>query len=354
MKRKLSALCSILLTLSFGITSAATDSFETYTQPSDRYSYEIAVSNEVWEEMTYPEKVEAYSISQDLLESMTTPQVVQAVMDYPFLVDLTLFNTTEEGYAHVLSCSDALQELVKREDGFMALVYYYKHMPVPLRDEPGDTSIIELTFAEILISNMAREVVISEQQFYDLTDTINTKAAEKAKATELYGTEPNLKITGTQPYRAEFTSHTVKSLKGVNVSVIHYLSDLSTSQKKQENTEYSSAYPQATILGSATNQYNCASYAMINRSTSNIYWLNNLSPSAAGYTRLGSSLTNATPGGIIYYSRTDSLGSHVGVVHSTSGGTIIVRSKMGMGPLAQHQIQMCPYYLDNTGLIFYN
>ena len=93
---------------------------------------------------------------------------------------------------------------------------------------------------------------------------------------------------------------------------------------------------------------------MINRSTSNIYWLNNLSPSAAGYTRLGSSLTNATPGGIIYYSRTDRLGSHVGVVHSTSGGTIIVRSKMGMGPLAQHQIQMCPYYLDNTGLIFYN
>ena len=102
MKKSAAVFTTIILSLVLGFTASANGNTGSCDQiENDRYSYEVGISDESWMEMTYTEKVEAYSISQEILEDMTTQQLVQAVMDYPFLVDLTLFNTLEEGYAQM-------------------------------------------------------------------------------------------------------------------------------------------------------------------------------------------------------------------------------------------------------------
>ena len=353
MKKRLSLIMVILLGfLSFPV-QAADISNDSEGIKFLRYEYSRNVSDEVWANMTYPEKIAEYAISDSILDQMTTEQIVQAVMDYPFLVDLTLFNTFEEGYNHVVECCDALQELEQRPDGFIKLIEYYNDMPVPLSENSTDTEIIELLFAEILISNMAKKSNITGEQLADFVDIIEAKQEEMSKNPEIYGSIPSLEVVNTYSVNASYTTHTVTTLKGKNVTVIHYLSDFTTAEKNAD-IAYSNAYPNSTILGTTTRNYNCASYAMINRSTSNIYWLNDLSPTNAGYTRLGFGLGYAAVGRIIYYANSESPGSHVGYVHSNYNGNLTVRSKMGFGPLVQHNYQDCPYYNADTDLIFYN
>lgn len=348
MRKHLHVLALILILVFFAnITAFANNN-------SNAFDYGISMSSSKWNDADYPTKIELCKISDETLAEMSTTALVKSVIDYPFLVDLTLFNSFEEGYKHVLNCSSALQELVTRDDGFIRLIDYYDAMPVGNDLEP--LQIIRLLFVEILISNYPQTVTYTPDQLQHIEEVLLCKQSDKSQFPEVFGNTDGLFLsTSTQSQNnAEFTYHTVSTLKNVSVSVIHYLTDLTTAQKNAENIAYSQAYPNATILGTATKNYNCASYAMINRSTSNIYWLNNLSPTSAGYTFLGSTSSYAAAGRVIYYTRTDSLGSHVGVVQRVNNGTIWIRSKMGYGPLAEHKLQDCAYYLGNVGLRYYN
>lgn len=98
----------------------------------------------------------------------------------------------------MIFCGKVLLKLQKRQDGFYELISYYESMPVPLEDVEGDTAIIELSFVEILISNMVGVNTISDEQFEDFAEIMEMKESQKSKAPELYGDDPGLIISDVE------------------------------------------------------------------------------------------------------------------------------------------------------------
>lgn len=81
------------------------------------YEYPVVPGTEEWVGLTsLSEKIEACAVDTDLMASMTTPALLETVLDYPLLVNMLAFNTEEEGIASVSEYFEGLPMLLGRSD----------------------------------------------------------------------------------------------------------------------------------------------------------------------------------------------------------------------------------------------
>ena len=81
------------------------------------FEYSITPEDAMWDEFgTVEDKIEACRIPQNVLNSMTDEQLVQAVLDFPFLCDVFLYSSTEEGVQNLEEICDAYAELLRRDN----------------------------------------------------------------------------------------------------------------------------------------------------------------------------------------------------------------------------------------------
>ncbi|WP_432406488.1 hypothetical protein [Wukongibacter sp. M2B1] len=84
---------------------------------SGRSIYPITPDDKKWEEFTSKkEMLDACRISQDILDEMTTDELIKAVLDFPLIINLYLYNSYEDGLEALEEESDAFKELLKRSD----------------------------------------------------------------------------------------------------------------------------------------------------------------------------------------------------------------------------------------------
>lgn len=102
--------------------------------------YLIKPGTEEWMKLgTVENKVEACRIPEETLKQMSNDELIEAVLDYPFLVNIYIFGTQSEavyGVAEDLyeEC-DALRELLSRRDGEEDLrAFWEKRMENPPKD----------------------------------------------------------------------------------------------------------------------------------------------------------------------------------------------------------------------------
>ncbi len=88
--------------------------------------YLIKPGTEEWVKLgSVQNKREACRIPEETLKRMTNDELIEAIMEYPFLVDIYLFGKDEEPLRYAVNSvyegCDALRELLSRRDGEEAL-----------------------------------------------------------------------------------------------------------------------------------------------------------------------------------------------------------------------------------------
>ena len=85
------------------------------------YEYPLEYGSEAWHQMEPRQRQEAYSVPQEIIDSMTTQALLYTVLDNPFLSDAWAYSTSEEMVEVVLGLNgargiDGAMELMARED----------------------------------------------------------------------------------------------------------------------------------------------------------------------------------------------------------------------------------------------
>lgn len=352
MKKILSLVLSLLLLGSFSIPAMA---LEQSSEPTfDTALYYPIVDTEEWVEMERDERVNACQIPDESLSEMPTDDLLQTVLEYPFMIDLYAFDTYADGFEHVYSEFPALEELAEREDFGAVLVDFYQSTPVANRANARNSldyeSIKNLSLIEILLAqpemtyNLEETEIdslisIAEEKYLEKSDTMTVNGGNLTTFYEALDENPDSVI-------ARATNSTVSTPNGSSVTVYNCstIVDWTASEKASLNAQYDAAYPMATRLRDPSKKYNCHSYAWYSTSASNYYWMENPSP----YMTDGSyaSTTSSSTGNKVYWQDSILAGPiHSGILALNSGGSpfISCNSKWGQLGLYNHTLNDCPY-----------
>lgn len=307
-KQVINVFLVLVLLLSFNVNVFAEESLASGV-------YKVTQDDEKeWASFTSKQQmVEATRIPQEVLKKMSTESVIDAVLNYPLIINIYLFNSYEAGLETLAQDSDAYRELLKREDAGDLLL-----SRLNLSKSSHDESLEQLTISILMTDK-----------------TIWHTITDKGLATE------NLAV---------YTSSTVSTPNGSNVPVIIRGEEYTASQKWNLDLNTVQTYPGATYVAGSTTNYNCHSYAWYSQTTSNLYWMNNpqLYMTDGSYTSF-TNLLNAVAGTRVYYGST---ADHSAVVYQYGGPLLsvqklLVESKWGPGPVMRHSADYGPYGSNN-------
>lgn len=369
---------------------------EIWEHEDGNIEYPVTENSDEWASFeTHDEMVAACNIPEELLEKMSTEELVDLMLDYPLLGDLRLYENLNEGFYCLSQKSNVLAEILKREDGSQALLVAYDNLELIKENSEIDNMLEEVneksnscldivndvkysetieeisdslkedTFLEVALAQDDVIENLNETELEVLSYVANEKVEEKANsniysacATIIYDVaeENDCSEEFDDVVRIETNdvssdkvvgnsySTTVKTPKGSKVTVS--VNDYYGIANELADAKYvKTYYPKAKIVAPATNQYNCHSYAWYKQSTTNKYWMNNPGKymTDGSYARVGSKPT-ATGQKVCYiqYPLTNPY-IHSGIVYSIKGSTIKIKSKWGSCPLVIHNVKYSPY-----------
>ena len=285
------------------------------------YNYPVVPGTSEWLALrTHVEKIKACQIPEDILESMSTEDLVETVLNYPLRVDMLVWDTSAIGYHQVQSQFNGLQELAKRTDALSKLI--------TKKDNARNTDTLSAESETLSLESAYIDTIAN-----GISAQINKKAAEKDGVIPLY------------------TTTYVYTPNGSSVQVLYNCTwtDFGTNYIDAQDAfeeELANVYPYALKLTNSNPAYNCHSYAWYSTSATNKYWMGN----PAAYMTDGSYTSgSAASGRKVYYDG----GDHSGIIFSVYNGYIGVRSKWGVWGTVEHDIYDCPYSGLNTNYSFW-
>ena len=289
------------------------------------YTYPVTPENQEWAGMDYVEQVQACNMPQELVNSLSTDELVQVALDYPLMLDCMLFDSYERGVEHLALTSNVYRELLEREDVAETLISAYLNLNVdydllaaggltrnPFAESDYDKEImLQSLLSSEVIFNALDEVqteklveilgdkyedklgkcddyktalifyeVLSEKAGYIVEDLIpESVLLENSAGTPRYST--GFTMTNSTPqyfgYPGAYYYEGVFSLYDVANPPICYLyssGNYTAAEADAVDASIASAHPGWICLSTASKKYNCHSYCWINKSYNNVYWLN--------------------------------------------------------------------------------
>ena len=148
----LAAVLVLLCTVPMSIPSDAASP----TQIDTPYVYPLQPGTPEWKAtISRMERAAACQIPEDILPAMTTRALAETVLNYPFMVDLYVWNTTSIGFQALLEDFNGLRELVSRPDGLEVLRQIQQEPRTPSQDG----SSMPTRYLETLIEEMSRHEI---------------------------------------------------------------------------------------------------------------------------------------------------------------------------------------------------
>lgn len=93
------------------------------------YEYPIHPGIEQWNNLqTEEERFNAIEIPKELLDTMSTSDLMITCMNYPAIIYITAFNSIQQGMNHIVHRFNGLQELLRRKDAPNLLLLTYQSM----------------------------------------------------------------------------------------------------------------------------------------------------------------------------------------------------------------------------------
>ncbi len=288
--------------------------------------YPLTPNDFIWSEMTYVEQVEACNMPQELVDGLSTEELVNSALEYPFLLDFLLFDSYDEGIEHMKETSNVYKELYEREDVGEVLIDTYAALEVDY-DSIALNNVEEYEKdwkqygKEIVLQNLLASDEIfnclDSKQINELIEVIGDKYAAKKGKCEHYQTAllfydslseeaetiseelipasvcSDINSSTRTTNATGFVKNTSAGIIGmdINGAVAYYdvgtytlyetsvpcyryvSGEWSNAEKDFYASETSSAHPSWVYLSGASRKYNCHSYCWISTSVRNIYWL---------------------------------------------------------------------------------
>lgn len=155
---------SVVLVLAMMITMVSLQAYAYEDSTNDGeytidepYEYPIEPGTDEWKALkTHKEKLSVSQIPEDTLQNMTTAALLDTVLNYPLLVDVMAYNSTEMGIEIVCEQFNGLQELLNRDD-FLTVATDKMEMGVSLQSEvAGNENNIDLdlVFKQIVLEEI--------------------------------------------------------------------------------------------------------------------------------------------------------------------------------------------------------
>ena len=299
-----------------------------------------------------------YQIPSDKLSLMSTSEVLDLCLDYPYIIDVIAYHDINKGFNKVSSRFNGFSELYTRKDLLNTILD-------KLNELPSKTKVIEeLTIIEkgkLSTSYMVLELIASQDKFFDSLD-------RKSQNQLISSFESSLSIMKDYPkVFGGMHNKIISSLIGklVPAKAINYAVDTVHTPNQTpvtvytfnaEHSEYEIIYWDnyyhneygVDIICSSTMKYNCHSYAWYMRgdTTKTRYWMDNPFNYISDWSY---EETDSTQAEIVCYETATGF-----IQHSARRiGTGIYESKWGDGPLVTHTLMGTPYTYEDYGVTQY-
>lgn len=285
-----------------------------------------------------------YQLSQAQLDA-PTDELIDAIMDYPYLVDLfTSSDSSVSAYNSLRESFNGLAELEERADAASVLLTKF----IDAETTTVYDNLLNSVYLEALLSLPVYFENLSAIEIATYSQISETSALiPKAEATQSVTDTPNLSGTyssSSVAFTVNGFSYTRSNTNGSTtcgniVPLYTALSDYSSTEKQSIAEGTASKYG-IDLLGYATSMYNCHSYAWYYSSTSNLSWVSDISP----YTSDSHCTVLSAPsvGSIAVYLNSSNQCVHSAIVTSVDGNNVMCKSKWGSNGLFEHHISNVP------------
>jgi hypothetical protein len=81
-----------------------------------KHSYPVLPEDNKWSELSLAEQIDACNMPDDLIKDLSTDDLSELLLDYPFLLDILAFETREEGIEFLKRISNVFRECLSRDD----------------------------------------------------------------------------------------------------------------------------------------------------------------------------------------------------------------------------------------------
>ena len=85
---------------------------------AESWYYPVLPGDEEWATLDQWEAYEVCDMPEHLLKVCSTERLAELVIDYPFAVDIWLFDKTDWGFEYLYTKSNIYREFLSREDAF--------------------------------------------------------------------------------------------------------------------------------------------------------------------------------------------------------------------------------------------
>ena len=360
------------------------------------FAFPITQYDEAWYEFdSVVDMRAATQLPEELLNGISTEELVRLVLKYPLLCDMKAY-PIEEGYEHIKEQFNGISELVSRKDAYEELLAAYNSYDIPTERILDYDSIIKSdedvdAFNELCSNMESRKLIYDDAEVYNsinvlefmLLDVMVNNEIDAAEFVNVYGEKVEQK-TLSEYYENENPLMLVEcaadnevnlfsdyiSEYSLNSSDAYYEIDIKTPSGYTVRVKY---HPQLTMcnysdyadlisaynasnVSVASTTFNCHSYA----------WLKDLRTDYQNIWMNTSSLFTSDP----YYEKSST--AKVGDIATWSAHSAIVLrvnvkdpnsykdipenyciSKWSAGPIVAHYMKRCPYYTEGTTITYY-
>jgi len=260
--------------------------------PDTAYEYPVKPGTKEWKAFSSSvEMRKACQVPETSLHGMSTPALIESVLNYPLFGDMHLYNSLQKGFEAVTARFNGIQELLKRRDAGSVLLARYRTMD-PAAISQRSTSVEKGAFVwsfniiEILLAQDAIQASMTEPERRKLrTDALAKYKIKKAitNASSGYGADSLelglLLADGRSPATSALRSDTpatdVETPRGSPVDNAWHYDEAPQNVLDQAEAYVVKQFPDAIRLAPATRKYNCHSYAWWNQTaSSNTVWIN--------------------------------------------------------------------------------
>ena len=286
--------------------------------------YPIDVHSVEWSQLSSCETAAACNMPKEYAQSLTTAELVDYAVNYPFLMDILAYDNIADGINHLVNKSFVFEELFSRADCYDELLAEYLDMQIDYIEVADSGDVCETNYdAELFIeiymglnydllsenqaekfvgeygnkfSNMnseCQESVLSTL-FYDaieekigvvpeeaVPESIATKFVDSVDVYDASLTSASLVICGICGATLSYKSITVyvRNLFPQSVYVYQWVSGGYNADDIAKLDKYiADYYPSFSKVRSASSKYNCHSYAWYSTDATNSYWIDDPSP----------------------------------------------------------------------------
>lgn len=123
-----------------------------------KYHYPVKRGSEAWNVLiTYKEKRAVSQIPTDIIQKLTTRDLLESVLDYPLIGDVFVFNNLQTGVDKLRINFTAFNELLRRKDVAAVTISRYRQLEIdsarslPSLYSKGEYSV-KMSFLEVLLA----------------------------------------------------------------------------------------------------------------------------------------------------------------------------------------------------------